>query len=69
MSNISDAIYEAVSNSDESLRKICRGAGIDASQLSRFLNGERRLTIETMEKLAEYLDLEIIVRPRSKRRK
>lgn len=69
MSNIYNPIQEAITDSSDSQRQICIKAGINQSQLSRFMSGERGLSIEAIEKLAECLDLEIIVRPRSNKKK
>ena len=42
---------------------------IEQSQLSRFVSGERGLIVDALERLADALELEIVVRPRRSRRK
>lgn len=64
MGQLVKAIRDAVRASDESPYAIAKGAGVARSQLSRLLSGERGLNSETIERLAAYLDLEIIIRPK-----
>lgn len=69
MGQLTDAIRDAVERSEESLSAIARGAGVNKSQLSRLLSGERGLSIDSAERVADYLRLEIIVRPKRRGRK
>lgn len=69
MAQIIDAIRIAVKMSNENPATIAKGAGVARSQLSRLLSGERGLSTETAEKLAEYLGLEIVIRPRRRKDK
>ena len=55
--------------SDESRYRIAQGSGVSAGQLSRLVSGERGLSIESAEKLADYLGLEINIRPKRRTRK
>jgi len=65
-----DTIRKAMAASGRSRYEIAHTAGIAESQLSRFARGQARLSVETAERLADVLNLEIIVRPkRGKRRK
>ena len=68
MGQLVEAIRTAIESSDETPYAIAKGADVARSQLSRLLSGERGLSSETMERLADYLGLEIVVR-RKKRRK
>ena len=65
---LTDAIAQAITDSDETPAEIARGSGIAKSQLSRLLSGERGLSADAIERLAEYLGLEIVIRPRRTRR-
>ena len=69
MGYITDAISAAIKASDETPGAIAKGAGVARSQLSRLLSGERGLKTESIERLADYLELEIIIRPKPKTRK
>ena len=69
MSKILDALINTIEQSDEPRSRIAIGSGVDASQLCRLVSGERVLGIEAAETLADYLGLEIIIRPKRGRRK
>ena len=69
MSKILDALRSTIEQSDEPRNRIAIGSGVDASQLCRLVSGERGLSIEVAETLADYLGLEIIIRPRRGRKK
>ena len=69
MAKLTDAIRAAVKASDQTPYAIAKGAGVARSQLSRLLSGESGMTVDTIERLAEYLGLEIVIRSvRRKRR-
>ena len=59
-----DTLRDAMAASGQSRYAIAHAAGIAESQLSRFARGHARLSVETAERLADALDLEIIVRPK-----
>ena len=69
MTRILDAICEAIEASDKTRYRIAKDTGISQAHLSRLMSGERGLSIESAEKLADYLGLEIIIRPKRRRRK
>lgn len=54
--------------SDQTPYAIAKGAKVARSQLSRLLSGERGLNADSIEQLADYLGLEIIIRPKTKRK-
>jgi transcriptional regulator with XRE-family HTH domain len=62
MARILDAICEAIEASGQSRYRIAKRTGISQTQLSRLMTGERGLSFEASERLAEYLGLEITVR-------
>lgn len=66
MAGLMDAMRKAIETSGQTRYRIAKETGIAASQLSRLVNGEIVLSVESVERLAEYLGLEIVAR--SKRR-
>ena len=49
--------------------KIAKATGIGEPQLSRLMTGECGLSVEALERLADYLKLEILIRPKGRRRR
>lgn len=68
MGQLTKAIAAAVKASDQTPYAIAKGANVARSQLSRLLSGERGLSADAIERLADYLDLEIVIRPKGKRK-
>jgi plasmid maintenance system antidote protein VapI len=66
MGTITKAIADAVKASDKTPSSIAKGAGVARSQLSRLLSGERGLSTDTAERLADYLGLRIVIEPKTK---
>ena len=66
MARLLDDIRAAIRASNETPYAIAKGANVARSQLSRLLSGESRLTVETIERIAEYLGLEITIRSKHK---
>jgi transcriptional regulator with XRE-family HTH domain len=66
---LAKAIAAAIRASDEAPGTIAKGAGVARSQLSRLLSGERGLSVESIERVADYLRLEIVIRPKRGARK
>jgi transcriptional regulator with XRE-family HTH domain len=69
MGQLTKAIVAAVKASDQAPGAIAKGAGVARSQLSRLLSGERGLNTDTIERLADYLGLEITIAPKGGMRK
>jgi transcriptional regulator with XRE-family HTH domain len=63
---LSDQIRRLVADADVTAYRISVDTGIDRGNLSRFLQGKAFLSAEAIDALAEYLDLEIKPRKRSK---
>lgn len=63
-----EAIAQAVEASGETRYRIAQESGVSASQLSRLVNGNRGLTVETIERLADYLGYEIALKPKARKR-
>lgn len=68
MAKTLNAIRTAIDRSEKSRYRIAQDTGIAESVLSRLMSGERGLSIESLELLADYLELEIIIRPRRTRK-
>ena len=68
MSRLLEAIKKQVETSDKTRYRIAKESGVTASQLSRLMSGERGLSIESLEHLADYLGLEVILRPKRRRK-
>ncbi len=69
MGRILDAICAAIEASDRTRYRIAKDTGISQPQLSRLMSGERGLSIDALETLADYLGLEITMRPKQRRRR
>jgi transcriptional regulator with XRE-family HTH domain len=63
---VSERIREAIEAADVSRYRIARETGIEQSALSRFMSGERGLSQEAIDDLAEFFDFELV--PRQKRK-
>jgi transcriptional regulator with XRE-family HTH domain len=68
MSRLLETIRVAIQASNETPAAIARGAGVAKSQLSRMLSGERGLSVDTLERLADYLGLELVIRAKRGRK-
>jgi hypothetical protein len=58
---LSDQIRNAVANCGKSRYAISQATGISQATLSRFMAGERGLPMKTLDVLADYLGLDIIM--------
>lgn len=56
----SEVVREAIRASGLPIRELSRRTGVEASALSRFMNGQVGISLATFEKLAPELGLEII---------
>lgn len=57
---LSDQVRQAVDASGMSRYAICKALGMDQSIMSRFMNGKGGLQQDTLDALAELLDLRIV---------
>ena len=69
MGHVLDQIKAAILASEQTRYRIAKVTGVSQAQLSRLMSGESGLSIEALEKLADHLKLEIIIRPKGRRRK
>jgi transcriptional regulator with XRE-family HTH domain len=61
--SLTDEMRRAIEISKHTHAEIARGSGVGKSQISRFVSGERGLSVDALEKIATFLGLEISVRP------
>ena len=57
--DIIEELRRAIRDSGESEYAIGKATGVSQSILSRFVNGERGISLETAAKLCEHLELEL----------
>ena len=63
---IGEQLKKAIQEGRLSQAALARGTGLSEGQISRFLRGERGLSLESIDKLLDVLELEIVIRPRRK---
>jgi plasmid maintenance system antidote protein VapI len=56
---ISEQLRDRITTSQLSPYELAEVSGVDRSVLSRFLTGKRSLTLDTVDKLAEVLNLRL----------
>jgi plasmid maintenance system antidote protein VapI len=56
---VSEQLRRALMNCGESRYQVSKMTGIQQSVLSRFVNGRHGLTLDTLDRLADYLELEL----------
>lgn len=56
---ISEQLRDAIANSGETRYAISKATSVDQAVLAKFVNGKRGLSLETIDKLAKYLRLEL----------
>ena len=66
MKPILKQIRDAIEASDATRYRIAKDVGIDHGQMSRLMSGQGSLSLEALERLCEYLELEIVIRPKLK---
>ena len=54
-----ETLREAIKDSGLNITQLGELSGVDKGQISRFVNEERTLTLESAEKLAKVLGLEL----------
>ncbi len=55
-----DQLRQAVLNAEQSREQICRETGIDQGNMSRFTRGESGLSLAAIDRLCEYLGIQIV---------
>lgn len=59
LATISEQLRAIISKSGQSQYRICKEAGVDPSQLWRFMQGSGRMTNDTLDKLGTYLNIQL----------
>jgi DNA transposition AAA+ family ATPase len=67
--SLSDELRQAVERSGLSRYSIWQQTGIDQGSLSKFMDGERGLGMESIDRLADLLGLHIVAKPEPRRSK
>lgn len=63
---MSRSLKDAISKAEVTRYRIAKETGISESALSRFMSGERGLSMEALDRLLEYLGLEVVERKTGK---
>ncbi len=67
MKSVLDQIRAAINASDATRYRIAKDVGMDHGQMSRLMSGQMSLSLEALERLAVYLNLEIVIQPKAKK--
>ena len=59
---LTDQVRRAIEQSSVTRYRIAQETGIAESTLSRFMSGERGFSLASLDALADFLDLQIVVR-------
>ena len=65
---LTERIQEAIRSGGMSRYAISKATGIDQGLLCRFLKGQSSLSFETADKVLDALGMEVVIRPRPKRK-
>jgi len=68
MGTVLDDVRTAIDRSEFSRYRISKATRIDQGQLSKLMGGEAGLSIASLERLAEFLGLEIVIRPKRRQK-
>jgi len=68
MAKILDDLRRAIVESDKTRYRIAQETGVDESALCRLMTGERGVRLDALEKIAECLGMEIVLRPKRTRK-
>jgi transcriptional regulator with XRE-family HTH domain len=64
---VSERIREAIETGNVTRYRVAQETGIEESALSRFMSRERGLSMEALDDLAEFFNLELVQRGNRKR--
>lgn len=59
-----EQIRQAILAAEETPYSIAKGSGVNKSQISRMLNSKSDLSVDSAERIAHYLGMEIVIRPK-----
>lgn len=68
MSNLINAMRRAIESGPKTRYRLSKETGIGESQLAKVMSGKAGLSIERAELLADALGLEVVLRPKRKRK-
>lgn len=69
MGQVLNEIRRAIRDSNVSRYAIYKATGIDQGQLSKLMAGEVGVSLANLQKLLDYLELEIVIRPKRRRKR
>lgn len=69
MATLLDELRKAIHACGETRYRISMETGIAQSQLSRLMRGEAGMSIESVERIAEYLGLQVVLEPRRSKKR
>ena len=69
MGAVLDEIRKAIKQSNQTRYAIFKATGIDQAQLSKLMKGETGLSLASLQRLLDYLELEIVIQPKRRRRR
>jgi len=64
---LSDQIRRAIADSEHTRYRIAQETGINEGALGAFFHGQRGMSLESLDKLAEFLGLEVVTKRRKGR--
>lgn len=56
---LGEQLRKAIETCGRSRYRVCKDVGISQTLMSRFMGGERGLSLDVVERLCEYLNLEL----------
>ena len=65
---VSEILRDSIQRHESTPAEIARATGVDKGRLSRFIRGQRSLTLPAVDALAKYLGLELATKQRRARR-
>ena len=68
LETISGQLRLAIDEENVSRYEIARQNGVSEATLSKFIHGQRGLSLDSIDRLGEYLGLRIVVDPKSAKR-
>ena len=64
MGSLLDQLVTAIEECGQTRYQIAKGSGVDQAVLSRLVRGEMGMSVANIERIADYLELEIVLRPK-----
>jgi transcriptional regulator with XRE-family HTH domain len=61
-----EQLIQAIEKSGKTRYEISKATGVAQSQLSRLVHGENRMNIDNIERVAAYLEFEVVLSPKRK---